>query len=472
PLVFLKTRPLLGRIGPAVAIAIVLAAPLAVVVRGTLLGESWLGEKSLLFRWHYLVGASRMISQHPGVGVGPDGFQAAYAAVRLPRSPEEVTSAHSMFADWLSTLGPSGAALIGLVLILLWRSGRSLGRDEIDEHSSSSPNPRAPLLAAAAVAVLALLPAIAQEALSLDSITISLSRGAGVLGYVVAAAGLSVVLARAPRSIVNWTLTAAVVALAVHAQIEMTFFDPGSVVWMMCALGLAGGAVGRGKLWLGFIAGPLVLGGALFIGRAGAYPAFLQQILTNKAASALYPPSEDRRGQTQQRAAAVQLLTDAYKIYRANVLPLHAAVRQAVMAAATAPRAKRIEWLQEAAELARRAVADHGKPGSISLAGEAHRLKALLTNDADDWQAAIQYARRMTEIDPHGIGVWRRLGDVMWETGDRERAADAYRKALTNDANFELDELKQLPQRERETLLERIAQASFGPDGVDANDNE
>ncbi len=459
PILFRQAGPLLGRYGPAVAIALVLAAPLAVVVRGTLLGESWLGEKSLLFRWHYLVGASRMISQHPGVGVGPDGFQAAYAAVRLPRSPEEVTSAHSMFADWLATLGPIGAAWIGLVLILLWRAGRRLGPDEIDEHSSSSPNSRAPLLASAAVAVLALLPAITQEALSLNSITITLSRGAGVLGYVVAAAGLSIVLARAPRSIVNWTLTAAVVALAVHAQIEMTFFDPGSVVWMMCALGLAGGAVGRGKLWLGFIAGPLVLGGALFIGRAGAYPAFLQQILTNKAASGLYPPSEDRRGQTQQRATAVELLTDAYEVCPANVLPLHAAARQAVMAAATAPGAKRIEWLKEAAEMAQRAVADHGKPGSISLAGEAHRLKALLTNDADDWQAAIRHARHMTEIDPHGIGVWRRLGDVLWETGDRAGAADAYRRALANDANFELDELKQLPQRERDLLHERIDHA-------------
>ncbi|MCH8344557.1 MAG: hypothetical protein IH983_11280 [Planctomycetes bacterium] len=254
-------------------------------------------------------------------------------------------------------------------------------------------------------------------------------------------------------------MTAAVVALVVHAQIEMTFFDPGSVVWMMCALGLAGGAVGRGKLWLGFIAGPLVLSGALFIGRAGAYPAFLQQILTNNAASALYPPSEDRWGQTQQRAAAVQLLTEAYEIYPANVLPLHAAARQAMMAAATAPRAMRIEWLQEAGKLAQRAVADHGKPGSFALAGEAHRLKALLTNDADDWQAAIGYARRMTEIDPHGIGVWRRLGDVLWETGDRAGAADAYRKALTNDANFELDELKQLPQRERQLLHERIDHA-------------
>ncbi len=74
-------------------------------------------------------------------------------------------------------------------------------------------------------------------------------------------------------------------------------------------------------------------------------------------------------------------------------------------------------------------------------------------------QAAIGYARRMTEIDPHGIGVWRRLGDVLWDTGDRAGAADAYRKALANNANFELDELKQLPQRERELLHERIDHA-------------
>ncbi len=107
-LLWRPARMLLERRGGPIAIACVLAAIVGVWVRGVVLPEGFAGERSLLFRWHYLVASGRMMTDRPLVGVGPDGFQAQYMKVRVPRNPEEVASAHSIFADWLCTLGLAG----------------------------------------------------------------------------------------------------------------------------------------------------------------------------------------------------------------------------------------------------------------------------------------------------------------------------------------------------------------------------
>jgi hypothetical protein len=74
-----------------------------------------------------------------------------------------------MFADWLATLGVSGAAWIGLVLILVWRGGRAGGKTG-DETGPPPVSPRLPLVAAAMVAVLGLLPALVIEAAVLNTL--------------------------------------------------------------------------------------------------------------------------------------------------------------------------------------------------------------------------------------------------------------------------------------------------------------
>ena len=128
--------------------------------------------------------------------------------------------------------------------------------------------------------------------------------------------------------------------------------------------------------------------------------------------------------------------------------------------------------MERAIESVRRAIEDHHKPSSIALAGELYRLKALRTKDDADWSTAIEFARRMTELDPYGIGSWKRLGDFQWERGRQFEAAQAYDRALQADANFELDELKQLPPHERQTLLDRIEQAAFAHDEVDTGESD
>ena len=216
PLAGRRAAAFLGRFGGATAVALVGMALLAVVARGVVLPESWLGEKSLLFRWHYLVGSARVIAEHGVVGVGPDGFQAAYTSVRLPRSPEEVTSAHNMFADWLSTLGLVGAAWTALVLVLIWRAGRRSSPLEPAEPSDAAQAHalgRVTLLVAAAVALAGLTPALLIEAPRMGNVSIQIGRTVGMLGYVAAAATLAMVMRRLPPAMVDWSLTAAAIVL-------------------------------------------------------------------------------------------------------------------------------------------------------------------------------------------------------------------------------------------------------------------
>jgi hypothetical protein len=485
PVVVRPFGPARARVGGAVPLGLVAAALAAVVARGTLLPESFLGDRSLLFRWHYLVGSVRVIQGHGLPGVGPDGFQSAYTAVRLPRSPEEVTSAHSMFADWISTLGPSGLAWVGLVGLLLVRAGRNLVEDEVPAQPAAPPLAQAPLVSAAVVAGLGLLPAIAVEAQALDSVAKEMARGLGVLGFVLAAAGLSRGLERTRPSSVDWALAAAAVALVIHGQIEMTFFDPGSVVWVMCVLGLAG-AVGAkappsvvdpttvaaseaqprpsvagrpGQAWAGFVVAGALVVAALWVGGFRGFRALREQALMIEAAARLNPPAEDRQERVAQHETAGRLLTDAYRSHMpSHVGPLEEAARQFLIAAVLAEPPRRLELVDRAVALAEQAVADHGKPTSIALACEARRMRAIHAGSLDDGEAALAHARRLTESDPHGIGAWRRLGDLLWESGRRGEAAASYERALEADRNFELDELKRLSERDRQRLRERIEQ--------------
>ena len=160
------------------------------------------------------------------------------------------------------------------------------------------------------------------------------------------------------------------------------------------------------------------------------------------------------------RAKAIDQLEAAYERWPANVLPLQVAVRQAVLGAAAASGPDRVAFLQQAAELADRSVADHGTTGSYVLRASLRYQIARLADDQASWELALADARELTLRDPHGIGSWRRLGDVLWDKGDRADAVTAYERALEADTSFELDELKQLGPTDRQRLRARIGQGS------------
>ncbi|MCR9218156.1 MAG: hypothetical protein NXI14_13270 [bacterium] len=114
------------RARPGVAIASTGVVVLAGVVgRGLLLPESL--ERSVLFRWHYLVGTFRVWMENVLVGAGPGGFQDAYTRLKPAISPESVQSPHVLLADWVGAFGLLGFVVVAGLTFWLW-SAESLNR--------------------------------------------------------------------------------------------------------------------------------------------------------------------------------------------------------------------------------------------------------------------------------------------------------------------------------------------------------
>jgi O-antigen ligase len=303
PIVVARARRWLQRFGPAVAVAAIVLALGGVVMRGVTLPEGFLGEKSLLFRWHYMQASASIIAEHPLLGVGPGGYQVAYTIHRVPRNPEEVASAHSVFWDWLCALGVTGAAWAALAIVLLWRAGGALRDQDDSQVNETAPDqPRGPpiagravLFSAAIVAALGLGAGVLIESNALDGLGLFV-RLIGVGGYMVLALSIGRVLADGDQTIATWALATGAIVLVVHGQIEMTFVQPGSVVWAMCLLGVAGGARAgaAGPAGVGWIAALAALGAAAGLAVAAAMPATRQQSIELDAAARLWPIAEAR----------------------------------------------------------------------------------------------------------------------------------------------------------------------------------
>jgi hypothetical protein len=460
PLISGGVRRLLERFGPIIAVLCIAGALLGVIARGVL-PEGLAGERSLLFRWHYMVSSARIVAKDPLLGVGPDGYQAAYVKHRVPRSPEEVASAHSMFLDWLCTLGISGAAWVILTMMLLWRAGRALRTGAPQAERGPPINVPQTVGAVAVVALFGLAPAIAVEWHVLEPLSLFV-RFLGLVAFVLLALAAAHVLARADGWIINWLFTAGVIALLVHGQIEMTLTGPGTAVWAMCAVGLAGEARGRRLPWFGGLATLAVLCIAVWITLTGSLAASRQEARMLQAAAILRPLAEpsvaprDAADEIERRSRAAEELVEAHAAMVTSLTPRLAAGEQLERASWIARGETRLALLKAALGHLEYCV-DHGRGGrAMVLAYFVHRKLAELTGDEAHEAAAITCAQRMVVQDPHGLTSWKRLGDVLWDSGGRAEAIAAYRRALQINADFELDPVKQLTERERAEIERRM----------------
>ncbi len=465
----------------ALVIALIALAIGGVIVRGAALPESFLGDKSLLFRWHYMVSAAQVFMENAMAGVGPDGFQAAYTLHRVARNPEEVASAHSMFVDWLCTLGLAGAAWLAMTLMLTWRAGertaevrsqRSEVRGQNGGTANTSSSDVVPVVMKVALAVVALgmLPAFEMEWPTVDGVSM-LGRAMGMMGFMVMAVMTAFVIEKSETDVIRVSLLAALATLLVHAQIEMTFVQPGAVVWCMCVIGCAGArpdervgmvsGAGKARNVFGVIWPVILVGAALWIGLGSAIPAWKQERATVEAAEMLEPLQSDSKNielVLQQRRAAAKALVDAYEIWPVNGRLLEAAADQLERACSIPDGPQPIGLLLEARDVIQRAIREHDRSSSMAIAVGISMRLALITGDEEHWNEAIRLARLLTDRDPNGLGAWKRLGEVLWSAGKKNEAAIAYLRALECDASFELDELKQLPPIERARLQKRVAE--------------
>ncbi len=258
-----RCRAVASRFAGWLPIAIIALALAAVALRGAI-GDQ-LNELSLLFRWHYIIGASRVIADHPILGVGPAGFQDAYLLTRLPISPEEVESPHSIAFDLLARLGLGGAAWLALILIALIiaarrtlnpaptlhrevplpapsPSGRGQGEGSLSfsKNFSISSSSSSSSSSFAVLSLLSLLPVsmsmfIERAALTPDVILLRL---VALAGWLVTSFIITRLALRRPASL-DIPLLAAAIVLAAHAQIETTPVIPNSAALFAAFLALA-----------------------------------------------------------------------------------------------------------------------------------------------------------------------------------------------------------------------------------------
>ncbi|MCH7546508.1 MAG: O-antigen ligase family protein [Planctomycetes bacterium] len=460
PMMFSRVRTLCRRFGGTVLILMLITVMLGVVVRGSLLPEGFAGDKSLLFRWHYTIGAVRTFAAAPLTGVGPDGFQEAYIQHRPPRNPEEVSSTHNMFEDWLCGLGISGTAWIALVMLLVGKAGNALRSDKHDEADAALVRRKTLIIATSAAAIGLGLGMAIELMTSLDPMIILLRLlGAGV--FIAVAGIMARIMVSADSRIIDWGLFAGVGAMLIHGQIEMTFAQPGAVVWAMCMIG-AIGFVGKGSSsrFAALLPG-LMVGIALWVVIAGVVPASRQGIKMQSAADVLHDFPDDPRSRVERRKLAADELLAAFVLMPSNLFPLERAAQQLVLASNEVEGGARIELMHQALRITdmNSGRETGGEPGSL-ISLRFNILFDLARREGDEslWQRTLEEATKLTDRDPQGNVSWQRRGHVLWEFGRREEAIEAYRRALEADDAFELDPLKQFSSREREMIESRVGE--------------
>ncbi|MCL4220932.1 MAG: O-antigen ligase family protein [Phycisphaerales bacterium] len=472
------------------------AVLVGVVVRG-ILGER-IGELSILFRWFYIQGATGIFLDHPIAGVGPAGFKNAYMLAKPAISPEEVSSPHSIFFDWLACLGLLGLAWVVLIGFLCRAIGCMVERQApappapppVDDPGSA----RVAALASAGLVAMAVAGSAYFERALLTP-EMGLARAFGLL------AGLGVAWAvtrAADRSIrvVEVGLIGAGLALLAHTQIETTLVSPGAAPAAGALLGLACLPPSRPR---GARANPIAGVGVLMVGVVSAVLA-LPSLWTwsralDRATAAVRPFGQwmsafesAERGSAEQ-AEAVRALA------RLAGLPEPRSAEQAAVAlsrARQAAGAAALPGLRDAArarpldlptrEALVRMLVGFSQVSEIegpALAREAleaaEQAAAMAPRSAQAWglvanthlallgtslqagvEPAIEACRRAASLDPHGLNYPLRLVDLLGRAGLVEEQRAWAGRALEIDADLRLDPLRQLTP-EQKSFLERLA---------------
>ncbi len=234
----------------------------ALLLRG-ILGEA-IGERSLLFRYQYLVGAMNIWIADPLLGCGPGLFQDQYALLKPALSPEDVASPHSVLFAWIATLGTGGIALC----IVLCRSVLQYEMDE-PEHTTAGPGTTA-LIKIASLAIV--LPCLVS--LQMQTAVLSAPDLAPILLGMLAWIGLAAFTMR--RAFPEHLLRAGVFigggVLLVHAMIEVTGTLIVSAPLWAFMLGLTvqeGKSRGQSRVGHAFTAGGCMMLGAVLLAMWG-----------------------------------------------------------------------------------------------------------------------------------------------------------------------------------------------------------
>ena len=453
------------------AVLLIVLSVSAVLVRGALgPPETHLGERSILFRYHYWQGTARALGAASwgdvAAGLGMGGFQQVYPRYKEPLSPEDVDSAHNVFVDNVAMLGVGGLAWSALLLWWLWRSGvvaqgAAAARPPPDAGVPRR-NPRnasadddgtgvgvLELRCALVLAVIVFGLQLVLEHAELLATSSFVAWSFGGIGFIAAFTWLATPGRAAPESVAVG-LFAASAALLAHGQIEMTFFqEQGAVLaFFIVATAAAKPAESQAPLspvnrlpGIRWLAPAVVAGLALVMIVAAAIPLTRQQRSLKVGAEALRPPLEEgdvAQALTALDAAIAVLPTDPTPyVWKARLLAEARDDRSAALAA-----------LDDA---------ERAGLGDLAL---LYRRAQLLTQSPDDEERAQAVAawQRVLAAHPYAWQPHFVLANLYW---DMDRQADAkalYRRCLELDEQAYLDPAKHLPDGTRRQVEAKLNQ--------------
>lgn len=474
---------------------------LGVVARG-LVGER-LGELSILFRWFYMEGATRIFLEHPILGVGPAGFKEAYLIAKPPISPEEVTSAHNLLFDWLATLGVAALAWIGLLGLACRRIGQVFDADTNEYPVATWETRPALMTTGVMVAVLVAVSAFVER--SLLTPEMGMVRAFGLLGGLSVAAA-TICAIRAHGRAAQMGVCAGALTLLAHLQIEVTGVWAGAAPMAFVLLGLACKPIEEHDRHrssrFGMMTSIGLIALVVTVATTSGVRVFTWESAMGEATAAVRPWAEpfsllnqsqpgspefgeaidafarlsgspqaqsvEALGQQVDRTRRAALEAAGPNLIRAaTIRPEHGPTRESALMllmrrAEMQPMGEaRTDLIEQAVSMATGGVI--GSPGGSSswrLLASTLSSAAALSDEGDQRSAYLMEAYEAlvhaSEHDPYGLDVTLKLVDLANGIGRIEDARAWAKRALAINANLRLDPLKQMTDAES-ARLERLA---------------
>ncbi len=438
------------------AVALILLCAVAAPLRA-LLSEDALGqERSLLFRSQYITGAWRIFLHQPWTGSGIDGFQDAFLRFRPVDAVDAVQSAHSVFFDWLAQIGIAGIPMILAVFALIFLAVKGSVGVSTNQPQRATQWPQA--LATLAVVIAGTL-ALQFEAHSLDQESLA-ARLVGVM----LAAGFAWWLL--PRIILHSLAPSILVAAAaltiwIDGQIEMTLWNPGSMIWGCVVLAVS---VPRsppthrrwfdgGVQWFAAVAAILFsltcFRFANIASQEETRVEFAAQKLVDDAVLAKGEPG------AQARIECAHVLLESTNGRSAFDSSKLAAVDQLLRASALATTSDQaLGLLYEANSICQDMSQNTFQNRQIaSLLSQAIAMQTRQDLDAQD---TVDKALKVTELDSRCAGAWLRA--ARWAAKLSQPVAGAYAKhAIESDDSMRFDALLKLRPSDRHEAEKLLA---------------
>ena len=466
-----RHQAVLRRILAPVAIGLVSLAIIAVLVRGSMGSPSTPeGPRSMLFRYYYWQASAAMMAEASWsariAGLGPNGFDQAYAVYKNPLNPEEVDSAHNVLIDYTVMLGVGGAAWCLLLLAWLWRGATraAWAFDTTDQPTvlpGDSPFEIRPNALGWAAIVMAMV-FIGELLFEFEKML----GGERLVVWTLAVGGFVTVVAMLQNRQwmstrwMNLGLLAAAVVLLVHNQIEMSFFHNGSVTlaWFMIAVAAARPAADVGQEMCharGYVLVALLVVVA-WLGPGWHAPAVIAH--QDQLASA----SRALRG--KRLAVAIDHLDRAIEAMPIDPAPYRWQARLRLQEADVLARQYQSVQARQRIDRALAAFDRAAAAGLDDMAMLRWRISlydraALWLEEPEYMGRAIALVDQLLEKSPFSVDAHRFAADLYWGVGWVKEARRLYHRCLELNEFLWLDPLRQLNAADRQLIEKRVAGA-------------